>query len=99
MTDYIVYENQTLQDLSAHVYGRVDMVMELALLNNISLTDDLQAGQVIKMIDVPKNTLVLKSLESRKIIPASGFGNLNSNSILPTLGIGTMRVGTTFIVG
>lgn len=71
MNDYKVYENQTLQDIAAHVYGRVDVVVDLALLNNLSITEKLQSGQLIKLVDTPINVLVKKALDSRKIIPAT----------------------------
>ncbi len=73
MNNYIVYENQTLLDISAHVYGRVDLVVALALLNNISITEVLKAGQIIKLVEAPVNLLVKKSIESRNIIPATAI--------------------------
>lgn len=82
MNDYKVYENQTLQDVSAHVYGRVDMAIDLALLNNISISANLQAGQIIKMIDAPINILVTKALESRKIIPATNISVIKKEKII-----------------
>ncbi len=71
MNDYKVYENQTLFDVAAHVYGRVDIVMDLALLNNLSVTEKLQAGQILKMVEGPINILVKKALDSRGIIPCT----------------------------
>ncbi|MCH4831221.1 LysM peptidoglycan-binding domain-containing protein [Flavobacterium columnare] len=44
---YTVYENQTLFDIAAHVYGRVDVVVQLALVNGISITERLIPGQII----------------------------------------------------
>ena len=85
MNDYKVYENQTLQDISAHVYGRVDVVVDLALLNNISITEKLAAGQLIKLVDAPINTLVKKALESRNIIPATLFIEQNNNELIDYL--------------
>jgi hypothetical protein len=97
MNDYIVYENQTLQDIAAHVYGRVDVVMDLALLNNISITEKLLAGQTIKLVDTTINTLVKKALESRNIIPAVDFNQTDIQA--PEIGIGTMIIETNFTVG
>ncbi|PDS26480.1 hypothetical protein [Flavobacterium branchiophilum] len=77
MNDYKVYENQTLFDVSAHVYGRADLAIELALLNNIALHECLRAGQLLKMIDAPIQTLIVRAIESRKIIPSTGFGQRN----------------------
>jgi hypothetical protein len=97
MNNYIVHENQTLLDVSAHVYGRVDVVVDLALLNNISVTEVLTAGQIIKLVEAPVNLLAKKSIESRNIIPCTGFG-ATLDEFVETLGIGTMAIGTTFIV-
>lgn len=80
MNNYIVHENQTLLDVSAHVYGRVDVVVSLALLNNISITEVLTAGQIIKLVEAPVNSLVKKSIESRNIIPATSFLQMPTNS-------------------
>ncbi len=96
MNEYKVHENQTLQDVSAHVYGRVDIAMDLALLNNISITEKLTAGQLLKLVDSPTNTLVKKVLDSRNIIPAVDFEGVGFE--IPELGIGTMAIGSTFIV-
>jgi len=96
MNDYKVYENQTLQDISSHVYGRSDVAMDLALLNNISITDTLQAGKIIKLIAVPVNTLVKEALESRNIIPAVDFNIINNEAI--EIGIGSMIIETNFII-
>lgn len=99
MSEYKAYENQTLYDVAAHVYGRIDMVMELALLNNIDVDTILVAGQNVKLVDFEANTLVKKSLENRAIIPACGFANTESdNGVLPTIGIGTMIIETNFQV-
>ncbi|GEM55235.1 hypothetical protein B0A58_07460 [Flavobacterium branchiophilum NBRC 15030 = ATCC 35035] len=77
MTDYKVYENQTLLDVSSHVYGRADVAIDLAILNNIALHEHLRPGQVIKMINVPIRTLVIRAIESRKIIPSTGHKTEN----------------------
>lgn len=97
MNNYLVHENQTLLDVSAHVYGRIDLVMALALLNDISTTEFLIAGQIIKLVEAPINSLVKKSIESRNIIPATA---ISQNINIPTgpTGIGSMIIETNFIV-
>lgn len=98
MSDYKVYGNQTLQDVSIHIYGRVDVVMELAFINTISITEKLTAGQLLKLVDLPSNALVKKALDSRDIIPATAITEADFSAIQPEIGIGTMTIGTTFIV-
>jgi hypothetical protein len=89
MNDYKVYENQNLQDIAAHIYGRVDVVVDLALLNNLSITEKLQSGQVIKLVDAPINILVKKALDSREIIPATLYASQPNyeleNYLLPNI--------------
>jgi len=96
MNDYKVYENQTLQDISAHVYGRADVAMDLALLNNISITEALKAGKTIQLAAAPVNTLVREALKSRNIIPTVDFNTTNSETI--EIGIGSMIIETNFTV-
>lgn len=81
MSEYTAYENQSLLDVSAHVYGTSIYAVQLALLNKISLSDNLKANQLINLIDLPKNNLVIKSLESRNIIPATSQKIKNAEPI------------------
>lgn len=97
MIDYKVYENQTLLDVSAHVYGSVAMAMELSKINSISISERLTAGELIKLADAPVTLLVKKALYGRGIIPATGF-NGAIEDLIPDLGIGSMAIGSTFIV-
>lgn len=98
MNNYTAHENQSLQDISAHVYGRADMAVALALLNNISLTDYVHAGQLIKLVEAPVNTLVTKSVDSRKLIPATELNEQQKNELPANFGIGKMAIGSTFII-
>ena len=97
MIDYKVYENQTLLDVSAHVYGSVAMAMELSIINSIAISEKLTAGALIKLADAPITLLVKKVLDGRGIIPSTGFNGMVED-LIPQLGIGTMAIETTFIV-
>ncbi|MCH4829777.1 MULTISPECIES: LysM peptidoglycan-binding domain-containing protein [Flavobacterium] len=68
---YTVYENQTLFDIAAHVYGRVDVVVQLALVNGISITERLIPGQIILLPNLEKDFATIKALSAREIIPAT----------------------------
>lgn len=86
MNSYTVHENQTLLDVSAHVYGRADVAVDLAFLNAVSITETLQAGQVIMLVDSPADLLVKRAIESRNIIPATQLTEstqLQSNYLFP----------------
>ncbi|MBF2708788.1 hypothetical protein [Flavobacterium soyangense] len=97
MIDYKVYENQTLLDVSAHVYGSAAVAMELSRINSISISEKLQAGQLIQLADATITLLVKKALDGRGIIPATGF-NGTIDDLIPDLGIGSTAIGSTFIV-
>lgn len=73
MNKYTLFENQSLFDVSAHAYGHCDAVWELAVLNGICVTDTINAGTTLLLVSAPINTLVKKALESRMIIPCTGF--------------------------
>lgn len=96
MNEYQIYENQTLQDVAAHVYGRIDVAFDLAILNNLSITDSLPAGMIIKLVDMPVNSFVKTALDGRNIIPAVDFNPEEFENI--GIGIGSMIIETNFIV-
>lgn len=96
MNEYHVYENQTLQDIASHVYGRVDVAFDLAVLNNLSVTDSLPAGLMIKLVDAPVSTFVKTAMDSRNIIPAVDFNVKDYEDV--GIGIGSMIIETNFIV-
>lgn len=98
MNDYVAHANQTLMDVTVHAYGSIDVLLSLTLLNNLSITDDLNAGQVLQLIEAPINLLVKKSVESRGIIPATSVTDGDLEFLNPILGIGTMVIESTFII-
>lgn len=83
---YTVYENQTLFDIAAHIYGRVDVVVELALANDISLTEKLIPGQKIVLPDFEKDYATIRALNTREIIPATSIEESNEiDYLLPNI--------------
>ncbi len=98
VSTYKIYEDQSWLDVSNHLYGNVGYSFELAVLNNLSPSDMLKAGQEI--IYNPENTkdlLVLKSLNDNNSIPATA--RTEAGNEIPTLkGIGYMRIGGDFKV-
>lgn len=93
----VVNHNQSLLDLSVQENGSVATAFELALLNGISLTDALIPGQQLNFV---KSTLaddeIVGYFKNKKVKIATGFQN--NETLLPQLGIGSMRIGSTFIV-
>jgi hypothetical protein len=92
--------NQSLLDVAIRHYGTVGAVADIAILNNISITQDLVPGQ---MFEIPNtdysNQEVINYFSINKADPATGVAKIDLETITPKLGIGTMRIGTTFIVG
>lgn len=97
MNNYIVYENQTVYDVCANVYGHTNLVLDLAVLNNISVSEMLIAGQNIKLLPNGIDFLVKTALERRHIIPATGL-NPTDLILIPPTGIGYMQIENNFKV-
>jgi LysM domain len=94
---YNVYEGQSLYDVAAAVFGDTTLADELAIENNISVTELLQAGQKIKLVEAKRNQFVLKVFENAGIIPATAKTALVAGEE-ELDGINYMAIGTTFIV-
>jgi hypothetical protein len=91
-----VLHNQSLLDFTLHHCGTLDALLKAAIENNKSITSELIPSEELI---VPKGIVsndIVQFYSSKGIKPA--FGNLNSNSMIPELGIGTMVIGSTFIV-
>lgn len=74
--------------------GSVEGLLATALLNGISITDDLEIGFELKT-DIVYNTSVIEILKERKPANAQIF-----TTDIPTyMGIGFMEIGNNFIVG
>lgn len=64
-----------------------------------SVTDDPEPGrQIIIPTIVSKFKKEVQYLENKKAIPATGITSGDLERINPALGIGSMTIGTTFIV-
>ena len=67
-----VRNKQTLYDLSLEYFGSTDYAFEIAFKNNISITQQLFADDVLLMPEIEKNNTVLQYFKARNIIPATG---------------------------
>ncbi|GGE89473.1 hypothetical protein SAMN05443634_104101 [Chishuiella changwenlii] len=92
-------DNQTLLDLSIYLFGTAVGALELAIENNIALTDDIEAGQEL---EIPKNyalrdSLVAEYFQNEQLKPATGMNGLEI--IVPEdFGIGLMVIEESFII-
>lgn len=89
-----VYQGQSFFDKSNESTGNVEDAFAMALLNGMSVTDDLTIGQ--ELFPVPVSNKAVVSIFSEKR-PATAI-TTEQKVFIPELGIGTMTIGTTFIV-
>ncbi|KMQ69949.1 hypothetical protein ACM39_02605 [Chryseobacterium sp. FH2] len=95
--DFKVYEQQIWEDISIYLYGKADYAMDLAILNNMSVTEDIAPGKMIKIFtDKELNRLVLYSLQSNNSVPATAV-DLSMIEAEPE-GIGYWIIKKNFIV-
>ena len=93
-------ENQSFFDVASQESGSVMAAFDWTLKNGLSITDELEPGQqLISPNSSFRNAEVANYFKGKKQMVATGFNVEDGSSIIPTLGIGTMRIGTTFIVG
>lgn len=95
---YSAFVGQSLYDVATIYYGDSSLAMDLAIANNLCLTDDLVAGQKIQLIEAKKNAQVLQVYKNTGIIPATAETEIDTTILLPPDGIGFMTIGRTFIV-
>lgn len=95
-----VLHNQSLLDIAIQNNGTLTSAFELALENGLSITEELTPGDNIK---VPESNLIETTIVSffqrKGQIIATAFNASDGQDILPKLGIGTMAIESTFIVG
>lgn len=91
-----VYQGQSLLDKAIENTGNVENAFATALLNAISVTDDLVVGQELHYSLVANKTIADYFGETNK--PATGIVTSDLENFNPSLGIGTMTIGSTFII-
>jgi hypothetical protein len=90
-----VLHNQSVFDVTLQHTGSFKGLFALALLNGLSITEDLDAGRVLEVPAVD-NAELLNFYLIRNAIPATA---INTFSITPEAdGIGSMIIETNFIV-
>ena len=95
-----ILHNQSVLDLAIQSNGTVLSVFELMLKNGLSLTAELVPGQTIEIVEsVLKYNQIVDYLSGKQLVVATGFNGSQNQNIIPKLGIGSMVIGTTFIVG
>lgn len=91
---------QTWLDISIQYTGSAINAFAIAMANNRAVTDDpVPSEELIIPAELDIHNKEILFLESKKVTPATGITTDGLEVISPTLGIGTMAIGTTFIVG
>lgn len=94
-----IFHNQSIFDIAIQNNGNVISAFELAIENGLSLTDELIPGQTIEVTTSPLIDIDLVDFfKGKKLLIATAFNGSENEDILPQLGIGAMRIGSTFIV-
>lgn len=94
-----VIANQSLLDLAIQENGNVDAVFDLAVANNISITEILSPGkEIIPVKSDYSNFETANYFKGRSKKIATGLNFEDSEILEPEFGIGLMEIGSTFIV-
>lgn len=94
-----VLHNQTLLDVAIQQYGSATSAIDLAIENNLSLTDTNEVGT--PLIAEAKDTdtrIVAEYFQNKGLKPATQLTDEINVFVPSELGIGKMRIGSTFKV-
>lgn len=94
-----VLNNQTLLDIAIRHCGTVEAVAYIAILNNISITQELIPGQLIELPSKDYgNQEVINYFSANKIDPATALTEEHTALTEGNSGIGFWEIGNNFIV-
>lgn len=70
----VILHNQSLLDVALQHSGNIESIFEIILANDLSLTDEVKAGQTLIMPNIiSKDNDILSYYTAKKIQPATGF--------------------------
>jgi len=91
---------QSWFDIAIRYTGNVTNAYAIAFENGFNITDDITPGQTVIISDsILKSTKEVSFFQGKDIMPATSISTTDLEQINPTLGIGTMVIASTFIVG
>ena len=96
MNKGIIYQGQSLLDKTLEITGDVEQSFATALLNGVSITESFAIGTAVLFPEIKKKPIV--GIFNVKNRPATALLQ-DSYEFNRPLGIGTMAIGSTFIVG
>lgn len=92
-----VKDRQTLADIALQYGGELSAIMEIALMNGLSLTDALADGQTLEVPDRPADERVVSRYRVKKIEPATEL-SVEEMAACPYGGINFMGIEIGFVV-
>ena len=94
-----VLHNQSLLDLALQHTGTIESIFELAMLNNLSITDDVVAGKVLTIpTETFTNNDILTYYIAKKIQPATSFSQEYKRISERQEGISKWAINLDFVV-
>lgn len=76
MRSVVAHRNQSLLDIAIQEYGSVEAVVDIAMENDLSITDPLTPGQVILIPGDPIDSDIVTYYANRNIKPATAISEL-----------------------
>lgn len=67
---------QTLADMAIQTKGSIEALVDLAYLNEVSVTEVFEPNQTIELPDKTYNTTIESYVKSRGVSPATGSGGV-----------------------
>lgn len=95
MQQITLLHNQSLLDACLQHTGTIEGVFELAMANGLAITDDMEAGQVMKLTeDIKKDRDIFNYYTAKNIKPATAITEV----VEKCEGIGCWAIGIDFKV-
>lgn len=95
----IALNNQTLSDIAVRHCGTIEAVADIAILNNISITDNPAPGQIITLPNKDYGYQeVINYFRENKTDPATALTDEHTDTIAPLTGIDYWIIENDFIV-
>ncbi len=90
---------QSFLDVVLQATGCIDALVEVAKFNDLSITDDLMAGQKIKFPESVKiDNEIVSYYKAKKVNPATALNTTDKEEITQSEGIGYWKISVDFVI-
>ncbi len=94
----ISLNNQSLFDIAAQEFGTIEAIFDLAVVNDLAITDELEVGQVLNLPNYDNSDAdVVNWFKEKKEKPTTSNPEIEGQSEIKE-GIGYWGIGSTFKV-